>query len=544
MNQKLKGTPRVQISKPAASGSIKRSIPAPIPSKSKNVPLLVTTRGKSQTIKAKATLKSASVRKHCRYGYLTLLDITMMNRAAPSVSRILPTEELLPNFYHQSFHIARWRKWLRETPQWIVKMGRESLWALTRENDHQTNRAQSNDVVHKYEGTEDLGMKGVKDTNESRGQSIEMKESLTGWRDWSLQLTDRNELLITGKTNQNTVQVSKDVSYCKRIDANTLLHDDGSVYVLNGMPDHFTNLPYYVRNKFQNGFPDDWKAVKCKWIKYVKQGSSRDFSWTEETDERVLDGAVLEDPAQYNTLHQNETVNLPPPRRCDISLHEIPVNCEKTEESHSVAVQDCAKALNSEDKREKEYLKESQSTVIKESRFGRVIIKRTTDLNIKEMLTSVGTDKSSIDSSIVEQGSNTSPGIHFPDTVKNSSDANDNEAAKENIEADIFQNQEIVLERWTPVLVNGCDLKITGYVKSELHTEASHTTEIVKKRKACNSFQTKDGKTYKLMGTFVDLENTVPTQIKRKLAEGLPAQWKMMMKTWSSYASRKQQNII
>jgi hypothetical protein len=27
------------------------------------------------------------------------------------------------------------------------------------------------------------------------------------------------------------------------------------------------------------------------------------------------------------------------------------------------------------------------------------------------------------------------------------------------------QNQEIVLERWTPVLVNGCDLKITGYVK-------------------------------------------------------------------------------
>jgi hypothetical protein len=29
----------------------------------------------------------------------------------------------------------------------------------------------------------------------------------------------------------------------------------------------------------------------------------------------------------------------------------------------------------------------------------------------------------------------------------------------------IQQNQEIVLERWTPVLVNGCDLKITGYVK-------------------------------------------------------------------------------
>jgi hypothetical protein len=33
-----------------------------------------------------------------------------------------------------------------------------------------------------------------------------------------------------------------------------------------------SDLPYYVRNKFQNGFPDDWKEVKCKWIKYVKEG--------------------------------------------------------------------------------------------------------------------------------------------------------------------------------------------------------------------------------------------------------------------------------
>lgn len=115
MNRKLKGTQRVQISKPAASGSNQRSVSAPIPNKSKNIPLLVATRGKSQTMKSKASLKSASVRKR-RYGYLTLLDISMMNRAAPPVSGILPTEELLPNSYHQSFHIARWRKWLRETP--------------------------------------------------------------------------------------------------------------------------------------------------------------------------------------------------------------------------------------------------------------------------------------------------------------------------------------------------------------------------------------------------------------------------------------------
>ncbi|PNF16198.1 hypothetical protein B7P43_G17973 [Cryptotermes secundus] len=414
-------------------------------------------------------------------------------------------------------------------------MGRESLWAQTRENDRYTNGVSSNDVVQKCEGTEDLGMKEMNDANESRGQDSEMNGSLTEYRDWSLQLTDSNELLITGKTNENTIQLSRDVSYCKRIDANTLLHADGSMYVLTGMPDHFTNLPYYVRNKFQNGFPDDWKVVKCKWIKYVKEGSPCDFSWTVETVERVSDLAVHEDPAQQNTLCQNGTVfvNLTSPRRSDISLHKIPVNCEKTEESLSMDVQDCAKASISEDKGGQEYLKESQSGAIQERYIGRVI-KARTDLNVKEMLTSGDTDENSSDSSREGAGSSTYPVIHIPDTVKNSVDPNDNEAAKDNVEADIFENQELVLEKWTPILVNGCDLKITGYVKSELNTETSHTTEIVKKRKAYNSFQTKNGKTYKLMGTFVDLENTVPTQIKTKLAEGLPAQWKMLMKTWAS----------
>jgi hypothetical protein len=122
MNRKLKGTQSVQISKPDASRSNRRSIPAPIPNKSKNVSLLVATRGKNQMMKSKASLKSASFRKHCRSGYLTMLDVMKMNRAAPPVSRILPTEELLPNSYHQSFHVARWRKWLTETPKVQISM--------------------------------------------------------------------------------------------------------------------------------------------------------------------------------------------------------------------------------------------------------------------------------------------------------------------------------------------------------------------------------------------------------------------------------------
>jgi hypothetical protein len=73
-------------------------------------------------------------------------------------------------------------------------------------------------VLQKYESDEDVGMKEIEDKNESGDQGneyAEMKEDknesgnqdsemkcLTEFRDWSLQLTDDNSLLITGKTNQ------------------------------------------------------------------------------------------------------------------------------------------------------------------------------------------------------------------------------------------------------------------------------------------------------------------------------------------------------
>jgi len=47
-----------------------------------------------------------------------------------------------------------------------------------------------------------IGIKGVEDKNKPREQNSEMKENVTKWRDWSLQLTDDNRLCITGKTTQ------------------------------------------------------------------------------------------------------------------------------------------------------------------------------------------------------------------------------------------------------------------------------------------------------------------------------------------------------
>jgi hypothetical protein len=89
-------------------------------------------------------------------------------------------------------------------------------------------------------------------------------------------------------------------------------------------------------------------------------------------------------------------------------------------------MQDC-------DGQEKEHLRESQSTRINGRCLGRATVKAITNLNMKEMLTSLGTDESSSDSSMDVPGSST-----YPDTVKNPSDTNDNAVATDNNEADVF----------------------------------------------------------------------------------------------------------
>jgi len=49
-----------------------------------------------------------------------------------------------------------------------------------------------------------------------------------------------------------------------------------------------SDLPYYVRNKFQCGFPDDWKEVKCKWVEYISQGEFMPFNIIDKNINVVL----------------------------------------------------------------------------------------------------------------------------------------------------------------------------------------------------------------------------------------------------------------
>jgi hypothetical protein len=118
-NKNLKGKQRIRVSRSKTSGSNQKSIPSPVPNEVIEVSQAVGTEKKHQTINSTA-LEHARIIKRACSSYVTLLDIGRMNEVALPASRIAPTEKLVPNPYHQRFHVARWRKWLRQTPQVLI----------------------------------------------------------------------------------------------------------------------------------------------------------------------------------------------------------------------------------------------------------------------------------------------------------------------------------------------------------------------------------------------------------------------------------------
>jgi hypothetical protein len=119
-NQMLKHNQRINVSTLKTSGTNERSTTNPIQNKRINDSPMIGAGVKRKMIKSEASLKNTSISKCSRSGYATLLDISMMNAAAPPVSTVSPTEEFVPNSYHQNFHLARWAAWLREIPQVLI----------------------------------------------------------------------------------------------------------------------------------------------------------------------------------------------------------------------------------------------------------------------------------------------------------------------------------------------------------------------------------------------------------------------------------------
>jgi hypothetical protein len=119
-NQKQKHTQRINVSALKTSRTNERGIPNPIRNKRTNESPMIGAGRQHKMIKPEASQKNAGISKRPWSGYDTLLDINMKNTAALPASTVSPTEEFVPNAYHQNFHVARWTAWLRETPQVFI----------------------------------------------------------------------------------------------------------------------------------------------------------------------------------------------------------------------------------------------------------------------------------------------------------------------------------------------------------------------------------------------------------------------------------------
>jgi len=117
---KPKHTQRINVSALKTSGTDERGIRNPVRNKRTNDSPMTGAGRKHKMIKPEASLKNAGISKCPWIGYDTLLDINMMNTAAPPASTVSPTEEFVPNSCHQNFHVARWTAWLNETPQVFI----------------------------------------------------------------------------------------------------------------------------------------------------------------------------------------------------------------------------------------------------------------------------------------------------------------------------------------------------------------------------------------------------------------------------------------
>ncbi|CAD6208464.1 GSCOCG00003475001-RA-CDS [Cotesia congregata] len=95
---------------------------------------------------------------------------------------------------------------------------------------------------------------------------------------WKVALSNTGELLIKGFIEGNKYVRSKPV--VERINSTTVKSFFSHIYSLEGrIHDEAKELPEYVRGKFYNGFPDDWKNVHHVWQSFVAGGCSDNFRW-------------------------------------------------------------------------------------------------------------------------------------------------------------------------------------------------------------------------------------------------------------------------
>ncbi|CAK9815425.1 hypothetical protein ANTPLA_LOCUS8648 [Anthophora plagiata] len=128
---------------------------------------------------------------------------------------------------------------------------------------------------------------------------------------WKVMLKEQSQLVIKGMVECGKIARSKPI--VRRLTSTTVESVTQHLYCLQGnIIDDECELPDYIKGKFYNGFPDDWKNVCQIWKAFIQQRCSITFRWptpiTDSDDD--LKSEVTDVTFGYTDSPEKEMVNL------------------------------------------------------------------------------------------------------------------------------------------------------------------------------------------------------------------------------------------
>ncbi|CAK9798665.1 hypothetical protein ANTQUA_LOCUS1678 [Anthophora quadrimaculata] len=133
---------------------------------------------------------------------------------------------------------------------------------------------------------------------------------ITVFTKWKVMLKEPSQLVIKGMVECGKIARSKPIM--RRLTSTTVESVTQHLYCLQGnIIDDECELPDYVKGKFYNGFPDDWKNVCQIWKAFIQQGCSITFRWptpiTDSDDD--IKSEVTDVTFRYTDSPGDEMVN-------------------------------------------------------------------------------------------------------------------------------------------------------------------------------------------------------------------------------------------
>ncbi|CAK9828778.1 hypothetical protein ANTRET_LOCUS6238, partial [Anthophora retusa] len=133
---------------------------------------------------------------------------------------------------------------------------------------------------------------------------------ITVFTKWKVMLKKQSQLVIKGMVECGKIARSKPIM--RRLTSTTVESVTQHLYCLQGnIIDDECELPDYIKGKFYNGFPDDWKNVCQIWKAFIQGGCSITFRWptpiTDSDDD--LKSEVTDATFGYTDSPEDEMVN-------------------------------------------------------------------------------------------------------------------------------------------------------------------------------------------------------------------------------------------